>query len=323
MNEEQTLKLREILLTEFNEPELQALCQTLGLDYATLPGEGHFGKTRAIFLALREQGRLPVLRARIRDARPAAYAAAGLNTVTDAPESSANLPTQWAWLILGLMGLLLILCAITWFTRPTTTPAAQSVALPQTTATQPAQIAPAATSTQAAAVPVTPAVAAEATLPPAPTDTPIPVPTPTAVPLPTRTPTVSETHPAALALPEFNQQLIPYFAGQTKALPNWRGAALTGVIGFSKGILLRRLSITEADRGQITTTIEYLQPPTISRVLANGNTVVVVSREYWTYSTNPRNIACETRDYTYTMVKSGNTYQVTQSTSKLISAQCK
>ena len=322
MNEEQILKLREILLNEFSESDLTALCKDLGLDYATLPGEGQFGKTREIIKTLIEQDRLQALKSRVRDLKPSAFGAAGFNAIADAPESERKLPTKLAWLVLGLVGLLLLVCLLTFLLRPSTpaTPSATPTTQVQATTTSVAASVQVAQPTKAnglAAATLAP------TQPPAPINTPVP-PTaaPTQTPAATNTPTVSETNPAALAIPEFNQQLIPYYQGKADAtsLVNWKGNALLSVISFSKGALLKRLSITEKERGLIQTGVTYLRKPSVTKQL--GNTYTITTQEYWVYQTNPRNVVCETRDYVYTVLKNGEAFQITQSAGKLVSAKC-
>jgi hypothetical protein len=317
MNEDQILKLREILLNEFSEAELTALCKDVGLDYATLSGEGQFGKTREIIKTLIEQDKVQALRSRVRDLKPIAFNAAGFNAAANVPESNRKLPTKLAWLVLGLVGLLLLVCLLTFLLRPNT-PAA-----PSATPTAQAEVNPTSVAANAPAAQPTVAATQAPTQPPPLTNTLAP-PTavPTQTPAPTNTPTVSETNPAALAILEFNQQLIPYYQGKAvdKSLTGWTGNALRGVVAFSKGSLLKRLSITENERSQINSGVTYLLPPAVTRVV--GNTYTVTSREYWVYQTNPRNVVCETRDYTYTVVKTGEKFQIAQSTGKPVSAKC-
>lgn len=78
MTDQTFLKLRELLLNEFDEAELIALCKEIGIDYASLPGAGTFGKTREILEAARAQDKLRALQRKLRELRPEAYAAAGI-----------------------------------------------------------------------------------------------------------------------------------------------------------------------------------------------------------------------------------------------------
>ncbi len=324
MNEDLILKLRDILYREFNEAELAKLAKDLGLDLAQLPGEGHFGKSRAVVTALIEQGNLLVLRNRLRDLRGAAFVAAGLDKFSDAEISATkvggSLPIgRMVALLVGLL-LLAVLCAFVLFP-----PNRNAVVQPAGNGT------PGVTATTALAAgaevtttaPTT--VVVEATLPPAPTDTPAASPTPTLkpteVPAATPTSTVSETHPAALRIPELNVQLIDFYQGKTKEtdLRYWRGAALSGVVNFSRSTLLKALRISEADRSKIETTLRYVKRPSL--VSQVGNTFLVDSQEAWSYKANSVEV-CETRKYHYTLVKDGQTFALTTVTGQLVSNKC-
>ena len=326
MNEELILKLRDILFREFNETELAKLAKDLGLDLAQLPGEGHFGKSRAVVTALIEQGNLLVLRNRLRDLRGPAFAAAGLDKFSDAQVSAAkvggSLPI--GKMVAALVGILLlaVLCVFVLFpgnrnavVQPAGNGTPAATATGDTTAgTDPT-----------VATPTSGAIVVEATLPPAPTDTPAAPPTPTLkatdVPAATTTPTVSETHPAALRIPELNVQLIDFYQGKIKEtdLRYWRGGALSGVVSFSRSALLKILRITEADRAKIETTLRYNKRPTL--VSQVGNTFTVDSQEYWSYKANTVRV-CETRNYRYILVKDGQTFALTSVTGQLVNNKC-
>jgi Effector-associated domain 7 len=77
MNEHDLGRLREVLLTEFNEDELASLCQDAGLNYAKLPGMGVFGKTREIIAAAQTRHAIHLLLARVRELRPEAFSSTG------------------------------------------------------------------------------------------------------------------------------------------------------------------------------------------------------------------------------------------------------
>ena len=334
MNDEQILKLREILLNEFSEEELAAFSAELGLNYAALPGEGQFGKTREMFLILREQDRLQALKSRLRDLRPAAYEAAGLNLVAPAPENARRLPIPLAWLVLGLVGVLVVVCVLTFLLRPSGTPATPAATVAPSLESPLETVAPASVAEPAIGDPITDTRAAEGAIVSDTTTTPAEgeiVPTmvvvatapataeaptqevPTPAP-PTSTPTVSETHPAALAVSTANTQLVTYFQGKADqaSLAAWQGTALQSVVSFSKGLLLRRLKATEADRASLVSTVTYLSRPVLV-LQRNDTTFVVDSQEHWTYQTSANNIVCETSSYRYTVVKINDSYKVTQS----------
>lgn len=320
MNEELILKLRDVLYREFNEAELAKLAKDLGLDLALLSGEGHFGKSRAVVMALADQGNLLVLRNRLRDLRPVAFAAVGLDKFSDTAVSAAkvggSLPIgRLVALLVGLL-LIVLLCVFVLFPNnrnavvqpaagtvtPVTTETTAEVVIATTTASQPQPTLPPELTS------VSP-VAATPTL------------LPTEAPAATATATVSETHPAALRIPELNVQLIDFYQGKIKEtdLRYWRGGALSGVLSFSKNTLLKILRLTEADRSKIQTTLRYIKRPSLTSQV--GNTFTVDSQEYWSYKANAIQV-CETRNYRYILVKDGQTFALTAVTGQLVNNKC-
>lgn len=94
MTDQTFLKLRELLLNEFDEAELIALCKEVGIDYTSLPGTGTFGKTREMLKAARDLDKLRALQRKLRELRPEAYAAAGIGLpVGDSRLQAADLPS--------------------------------------------------------------------------------------------------------------------------------------------------------------------------------------------------------------------------------------
>lgn len=91
MTDSTLVKLRELLLNEFTEPELASLCADLGLNYDALPGTGTFGKTRGLIETVKAQDKLRALQSRLRELRPEAYAAAGVAALAT---ETASQPTQ-------------------------------------------------------------------------------------------------------------------------------------------------------------------------------------------------------------------------------------
>src|SRR5664279_5378030 len=73
MNEHDLSRLREVLLNEFNDDELAALCHDVGLNYEKLRGVGVFGKTREIISAAQARHATPLLLARVQELRPDAF----------------------------------------------------------------------------------------------------------------------------------------------------------------------------------------------------------------------------------------------------------
>jgi len=81
MNEQNIQQLRDLLVREFNEDELTALCRDIGLNYTNLPGVGSYGKTREIMTAVQEQHLIRTLMYRVQQLRPTQYLEAGLESV--------------------------------------------------------------------------------------------------------------------------------------------------------------------------------------------------------------------------------------------------
>ena len=67
-------KLHDVLISAFNDEELQTLCFTLGVDYDSLPAQGKAGKARELILHLEHRGVLHRLDALCRRERPSVFA---------------------------------------------------------------------------------------------------------------------------------------------------------------------------------------------------------------------------------------------------------
>jgi hypothetical protein len=257
MTDQTLLKLRELLLNEFSESELISLCQDIGLDYQALPGTGTFGKTREIIEVARAQDKLRVLQSRLRELKPAAYAAAGISSLDPADQlpaaaEGAPAPQRRAgpWpaiprtvaLLLSL--LVLVACAALLLPRLISGPAAQATPASSAASTLPAAdqstsmpIAEAAT-----ALPATPpadeatsaagqgdAVAPIMTTAAQPTEaltdqavsTEAPAPAQAEVltpePAPAGTLSPAEAHPAAQNVRGLNELLLSFYTGKITA----------------------------------------------------------------------------------------------------------
>jgi len=111
--------LRDLLFEHLSEEELATLCGAIGLDYAQLPGEGKFGKTRELVRAAHARDKLRLLAARTRDLRPeftealaAAMPAPAAGNAAAGPQplagrSSASLRR---YLVPGVIALAILLC---------------------------------------------------------------------------------------------------------------------------------------------------------------------------------------------------------------------
>ncbi|GIV84753.1 MAG: hypothetical protein KatS3mg052_1760 [Candidatus Roseilinea sp.] len=224
-------KLRELLLNEFSEPELIALCKDIGLDYEALPGAGAFGKTREIIEAARAQDKLRMLQSRLRELKPEAYAISISAAVTP-EETQADSPahsereTKAGSLVPRTIPPLLILLALVIsasliFSTLSGNPASQAMpqAVPEVTSTsrpqptlaasaptvQPETIAAMATpanspSAAADGFPTAPAEMPEADSSAMAASTALPTPEPTALPTPEPAPTLPPSPTATDAL---------------------------------------------------------------------------------------------------------------------------
>ncbi|BCX04674.1 MAG: hypothetical protein KatS3mg053_2612 [Candidatus Roseilinea sp.] len=353
MTDQTLLQLRELLLNEFSEPELVALCKDIGLDYEALPGTGTFGKTREIVEAARAQDKLRLLHSRLRELKPEAYAAniGAAITAAETPadgstpakqEEKAGAPIPR--MILPLLALLaLVIGASLIFSRLSSAPTPQTAAeagsaeqptLASTEAAPPVQPevisaeatienTPAASEGAPVVATVAPEMDAAAT---APAESPTPEPTLPSQPEPAATNTLSasEAHPAAMNVRQINDQLTLFYTGKASAQDLeyfWMGEALRAVLDFGNTRLLRAMRITADQRDALEITHEYLRAPTVTSETTNG--AVVASREFWRYANAlNRNEVCEVRDYVYNMVRDGERYRVRSVQSRLVRSGC-
>ncbi|MFN4294578.1 MAG: hypothetical protein ACK4JD_10645 [Thermoflexales bacterium] len=358
MTDQTLLKLRELLLNEFSEPELIALCKDVGLDYEALPGAGTFGKTREIVKAARDQDKLRQLQSRLRELKPEAYAisigavvtpaeaqADGLASSKRKDEDRSPLPRA----ILPLLVLLaLVIGASLIFSRLSSSPAAQATPQTATDAALIAQPTPTLTASMPTAQPeviaatTTPAESPSVTpevVPTAPAETPeadigattpaappTSEPQPTSPPSPTATdaPADEEAHPAAMTVRQINDQLVLFYSGKASAKDLeyfWTGEALKAVMDFGNTRLLRAMRITPNRRDALEIKHEYLRAPRI--VSETGSGAVVASREFWHYANSlNRTEVCEVRDYIYNMVRDEERYRVRSIQSRLVQSGC-
>lgn len=342
VNEENLIKLRELMAAEFGEDDLRQLCRDLDLDFETLPGLGVFGKTRSIIESTRRRNQLPVLLARVRELRPAAYAAAGIQLESapaaatgsqpssSPPGASAAQPkssrSAIAW-IAGLLILALVVVVVLALFTPRPEASAPGASTTEATAAQAASATPilvAVTGTQS--LTPSPAAPVEATAAPEPTAT---EPTePTAVPAsptPRPTPTVSETHVAAQSVVTANQQLMDFMQG--KITRNdlqrfWRGAAYQKILSFVDGKALRKFGVNLSAGQKLDAQMEYVKPPAVAAL--GNNTATVMTREYWRYANpNGDQEACDIRNYTYVMALESGLYRVKDFNSEVLDTKCR
>jgi len=328
-------KLREFLLNELSEQELSALCKDIGLDYQALAGTGTFGKTRELLITAQANDQLHRLLRRLQELKPVAFQNAGLSALRfetreeRAPKHSANRTTGYVvplvLLFVSAIGMALFLLGPREGTRQSdpqsagveavttpTIPTRSLVSSPEPpTATPDFADAPDAVHQ---AQPATPTV-----LPTPPTATISPS-TPTASPAKTR-----ENHPAAQTVRQLNELLPRLYTGQvnsTELGSYMTNGALNAVMEFNNTRLLRAMRLLPNQRASLEVTYEYINPPAL--VEESANSATVSSREFWRYfnKLNSR-VACEVRDYTYTLIKESERYRVARFQSQMLDNRCR
>jgi len=363
MSDQTLLKLRELLLNEFSESELISLCQDVGLDYQALPGAGTFGKTREIIEMARAQDKVRVLQSRLRELRPAAYAAAGLSNLDPADQapaaaggaSAARRSALGRPAIPRAVALLLVLLALT---------ACAALLLPQVTGGPAAQATPAqpagsslpapGESTAApipettATLPVDPAAANEVNLAAgqgeaaAPTargaEQPTPPPTAESTPAEaaamaqaevpaaaTGTPGPDEAHPAAQNVRELNEVLLSFYTGKVAAkdLEDYWMGDALRVVVSFGNVRLPRAMRIPPARRELLD-VTYEYLRPPALVSETADGAIVTSREFWRYA-NTLNQAqiCEVRDYEYRLVREADRYRVRSFQSRLLETGCR
>ncbi len=361
MTDQTLLKLRELLLNEFSEPELVALCKDIGLDYEMLAGTGTFGKTRAIVEAARTQDKLRLLQSRVRELRPEAYAAIGVSSTTTGPEDAAveeaapsqrredsgSLVPRAVLPLLALLALVVIAALVLprvigggQAASPTSAPSVTSAPAEGETAAQPPAALPGEAAENIEPADATPAstegdsaIPVVVTVAPPAADAPTSEPTPVEVTAPQASATAlapantsdpNEMHPAAQNVRGMNNQLSLFYTGKVTAKEledYWTGEALRLVTGFGNTRLPRAMRILPTQRESLEISFEYLRPPTL--VSETADSAVVTSREFWRYA-NTINDAqiCEVRDYVYNLVRDGDRYRVRNFQSRLLENRC-
>jgi hypothetical protein len=373
MNEQNIQQLRDILVREFTEDELTALCRDIGLHYADLPGMGPYGKTREIITAVQEQRLVRTLMYRVQQLRPTQYLEAGLETVE--PEKQLAGQQQPSQPQSGAAAV-----PVSGATQATPSSAVPAVSAASPTSAMQTQIDPpqpvketsktmnsgprksalplrvrligfiivvlllavAALSLvlqpRKGGTPVSPPPTTAVTLLPAagaitttgqmsPSLTVAPAATPRSIvaeDTPTPAGTVSETHPAAVAIRSINDTLVAFYMGKAKAddfKSDFAAAKYQVIINFAYKTLKTKLGADLAKGDTLNVTLRYDKVPALTA--EKNGVATVVTREYWSY-TNPANSKkyCDNSEYTYTLSKVGDLYQVKDFKSRAISSKC-
>lgn len=328
--------LRNFLLNELSEQELIALCKDIGIDYQALAGTGPFGKTRELLIVVQANDQIHRLLRRLQEIKPAAFQAAGLaalrfETLGGAPgarrktgRATGYVPLVVLLFFLAIGGALVSLLPRdgTLQSQPNPEPAGgASQVVPIPTSEPPALPSPAPTITPDFADSPLADEGAQAAV----TDA---TPSPTAVPSPNPAPTAPPTHadhPAAQTVRQLNELLPRLYTGQASSAElaaYMTGGALSAVMNFNNTRLLRAMRLAPNQRAALEVTYRYITPPTLSEETADS--AIVNSREFWRYvNTLNGRVACEVRDYTYTLIKEDNRYRVTRFQSQMVGNTCR
>ncbi|HEY3288649.1 MAG TPA: hypothetical protein VGK87_00840 [Anaerolineae bacterium] len=380
INEQNIQKLRDLMVSEFGEDELQTICRDIGLSYADLPGMGPYGKTREMINAVQQLHLVRTLMNRVEQLRPSAYKEAGLETVepeksTVTPQAGMPAPTPPA----AGSGMFVPQAPITVAAENMPSAAKSSPAMTPATGDRirpdspihdrevsstmdtggsrksalPLRVrligfiivvlllAVAALSIvlqpRKGGTPVSPPPTTAVTLLPASgaiTDTsqispllgvkaatPLPV---APVPTPAPTGTVSETHPAALAIRSINDTLVAFYGGTAKAedlKPDFTAAKYQVILNFAYKTLKTKLGADLQKGDVLNVTLRYGKVPTMTS--DKNGIATVVTKEYWayTFATTSKSY-CDNSEYTYTLSKVGDNYQVRDLKSRAISSKC-
>lgn len=120
-----------------------------------------------------------------------------------------------------------------------------------------------------------------------------------------------------------NERLAEVYQGKAKVEILQQYAldpALAEMRDFALKSLPRKIGV-DLTKGQTATVdMRYIQPPALVALGPNGATVI--SREYWSYANARGQRTCETRDYTYLVVKTGDLYRVKEVSGELVNTNC-
>ena len=359
MSDQLASTLRDLLFEHLTEDELATLCGAVGLDYAQLPGEGKFGKTRELVRAATARDKLRLLAARTRDLRPEfteALAAAmpapeATPAASDArPFSGLTLASLRRYLVPALIALAILLCVgaalasglfappgprggVPTLAAPASATGAPTTALPQVATAQGgvavATLIVPATPTRQEAIATPPSGAATAIVP-ASVGTPAPAPTnrvtpAVAVTSTPDTPIAPGSPDPARTVVELNTQLIEFYTGKLDgaALSQfWREGPRQSVLTFAESPLLKLLGLTAQARvDSLSVQMKYVKDPVVTQ--KGDNRAIVESREYWRYAnTKTSRVLCETRNYVYRMAFENGRYVVDTFQGELIDTRC-
>ncbi len=359
MSDQLASTLRDLLFEHLTEDELATLCGAVGLDFAQLPGEGKFGKTRELVRAATARDKLRLLAARTRDLRPeftevlaAAMPApqSAVSTANSQPFAGLSLAFLRRYLVPAMIALAILLCVgaalasglfappgprggVPTIAAPVSVTGAPTSALPPVATSQgeialATQVVPAGPTRQAV-IATAPAGAATATVP-ASVGTPALEPTTRVTPVAAITstpdaPIAPGSPDPARTVVELNTQLIEFYTGKLDgaALSQfWREGPRQSVLTFAESPLLKLLGLTAQARvDSLSVQMKYVKDPAVTQ--KGDNRAIVESREYWRYAnTKTSRVLCETRNYVYRMALENGRYVVDTFQGELIDTRC-
>lgn len=350
-------QLREILLHEFTEAEVEVLCNKVGISFANLSGTGLFGKTRELLLIAHQQNRLEQLKAHMRAMRPNAFeiddedelsveADEDRPTLEDPPQqhqrSSRDVARETEQVyevtpqprtllpfilitVVAIFSLLIVFLPglLRGTTETTTTPSPN----PPTASTPTTQIpvieqqSNTNTNNQNSNVNV---VVIATPAPFSNTNTESSGAQLVASPTMAETATVNnEDHPAAIAVQRANDVLPAYYRGELDSsilAQQWTDEALKITVAWNDK-LPAAIKLKQSARTTLEISYQYIQRPTL--ISSEARTHKVATTEYWSYS-NPaaRTQICDAREYIYTVIEADGKFVLTNVTSKLIDKKC-
>jgi len=118
--------------------------------------------------------------------------------------------------------------------------------------------------------------------------------------------------------------LVAWYGGKAKTedfKPDFAAAKYQVIINFAYKTLKAKLGADLSKGDTLNVTLRYDKVPTLTA--EKNGVATVVTKEYWVY-TNAANSKsyCDNSEYTYTLSKVGDIYQVKDLRSRSISAKC-
>ncbi len=141
---------------------------------------------------------------------------------------------------------------------------------------------------------------------------------------PTPAGTISETHPASMAIRSINDTLVAFYGGKATTddfKADFVAAKYQVIINFAYKTLKTKVGADLQKGDKLNVTLRYDKGPLLTA--EKNGVATVVTQEYWVYI-NPANnkTYCDKAQYTYTLSKVGDAYQIRDLKSKPVSGKC-